>query len=629
VRLCFVLVTLSAFALAFARSASAGSLPRSVVIVESANPGLPFDAAMASAMRSTLGAAPGGHISIYAEYLDFNAFSDAKYEVIRRNYFREKYLGQPIGAIITIGFPALQFMLRFHASLWPGAPVVFSAIEESALRGVNLPRDVTGTLTDLSLQRMLDAARRIVPNFRQIVMVGEPWDRSSLHHSFKDELLPAGMAVVDLKGKSLADMRNRVASLPNDAVILYTGIVADDAGTSYVSTEALASLAQVANRPIVIDLDHYLGNGAVGGYLLGAAPVGTEAAGIAMRLLDGESAASVPVTKGDFIKPVFDWRQVQRWNVSNDRLPPESELRFRSPGLWDQYRLQVMALIGAMSVLIALIAWLLFERYRRRTAELESRRRLLEVIHLNRAASAGVLSASIAHELSQPLGAILNNAEAAVLLLGADTPDVEQVKEILADICADDKRAADVILHLRELMKRRNEIELRDCDLNEAIHVALHILEPEFARRGVIPTVNESFCTLSVRADQVLLQQVFLNLVVNGMDAMVDLPAVRRKITIQTALIDDSSVEVSILDSGTGIPAGKIHNIFETFYTTKRHGTGLGLSITRTIVESCGGRIWAENRCDGGAVFRFTLPLAKLHSADQRNTITAAQASGR
>jgi ABC-type uncharacterized transport system substrate-binding protein len=459
-----------------------------VVIIESANPGLPFDAAMASAMRSTLGAAPGGHISIYAEYLDFNAFSDAKYETIRRNYFHQKYLDQPIGAIITIGFPALQFMLRSHASLWPEAPVVFSAVEESALRGVNLPRHVTGTLTDLSLQRMLDAARRIVPNFKQVVMVGGPWDRSSLHHSFKDELLPAGITVLDLKGKSLVDVRNRVASLANDAVILYTGIVADDAGTSYVSTEALASLAQVANRPIVIDLDHYLGNGAVGGYLLGAAPVGDEAARLAIRVLDGESAASIPVTKGNFIKPVFDWRQIQRWNVGNDRLPAQSEFRFRSPSLWDQYRLQVTALIGSMSVLLALVTWLLFERYRRRAAELESRRRLLEVIHLNHAASAGVLSASIAHELSQPLGAILSNAEAAVLLLGADTPDLKQVREILADICADDKRAADVIMHLRELMKRRNEIELRDCDLNEAIRGALHLVQPEFAKRSIVLT---------------------------------------------------------------------------------------------------------------------------------------------
>jgi hypothetical protein len=110
VRLCGLLVTLSALIFALANAARAGLLPRSVVIIESANPGLPFDAAMASAMRSTLGTAPGGHISIYAEYLDFNAFSDGKYEAIRRNYFRDKYLDQPIGAIITIGFPALQFM---------------------------------------------------------------------------------------------------------------------------------------------------------------------------------------------------------------------------------------------------------------------------------------------------------------------------------------------------------------------------------------------------------------------------------------------------------------------------------------------------------------------------------------
>jgi ABC-type uncharacterized transport system substrate-binding protein len=335
-----------------------------------------------------------------------------------------------VGVIITIGFPALDFILRSRAAIWPDTPIVFSAVERSILAGLHLPQDVTGTLTDLSLQRMLDTARRVVPTLKRIAMVGEPWDRSSLHHSFKDELVPAGLEVIDLRGMSLVEVKGRVATLPDDAAILYTGIVADDAGVSYVSTEALAILAGVANRPIVIDLDHYLGNGAVGGFLLGAAPVGEEAAMLAMRILDGESVYSMPVKTGDFVKPVFDWRQVKRWNVSTSKLPAESEYRFHSPGLWDQYRLQVLSALAVVSILIALIAWLLIERYRRRVAELESRRRLLEVIHLNRAASAGVLSASIAHELSQPLGAILSNAEAAFLLLGTDTPDIEQVKEI-------------------------------------------------------------------------------------------------------------------------------------------------------------------------------------------------------
>jgi signal transduction histidine kinase len=120
---------------------------------------------------------------------------------------------------------------------------------------------------------------------------------------------------------------------------------------------------------------------------------------------------------------------------------------------------------------------------------------------------------------------------------------------------------------------------------------------------------------LPVRADPVHLQQVILNLALNGMDAMLNSVAGMRTMAVQTALVGDSEVEVSVSDSGTGIPRDKLKDIFETFYTTKQQGTGLGLSIARTIVETYGGRIWAENGTAGGAIFRFTLPLAEAHSA--------------
>jgi len=134
----------------------------------------------------------------------------------------------------------------------------------------------------------------------------------------------------------------------------------------------------------------------------------------------------IPPAGGDFTKPVFDWRQLQRWKVSERALPPGSEIRFRQPGLWEQYHWVVIAALTVVLIQAAMISWLLFERRRRRLAELESRRRIFEVAHLNRAAAAGALSASIAHELNQPLGAILSNAESAELLLRANPLDAAQ-----------------------------------------------------------------------------------------------------------------------------------------------------------------------------------------------------------
>jgi C4-dicarboxylate-specific signal transduction histidine kinase len=225
------------------------------------------------------------------------------------------------------------------------------------------------------------------------------------------------------------------------------------------------------------------------------------------------------------------------------------------------------------------------------------------------------LSASIAHELNQPLGAILSNTEAAEVLLAADPPDLGQLKEILADIRHADQRAADIIQNLRNLLRRKTKAERQDFDLNDAITASLRILAPEAQKRGIALSAKGVERPLVVRADRVHLQQVILNLAMNGMDAMNSSAPDARRITIETALNGGSEVEVSVIDSGTGIPGENFEHVFDTFYTTKQDGTGLGLSIARTIVEIYGGKISGANRPDGGAIFRFTLPLAQAQVA--------------
>ncbi len=308
---------------------------------------------------------------------------------------------------------------------------------------------------------------------------------------------------------------------------------------------------------------------------------------------------------------IADAGALRRWSLDEGRLPEGCEIRFAERPFWREYPWQTF---GALAVVLfegALIAVLLVERRRRHAAELDLRRRLLEVEHLNRVASAGVLSASVAHELTQPLGAIQSYAEAAEVYLKADPPNVGRVETILASIRRDDERAMDIIRRLRGLFRKRTEIELQDFDLNDAIRTAVDILVPEATKRGVELSVNQSQVALPVRADPMQLQQVVLNLALNGMDAMQSCASGKRKMAIQSAFAGKSKVEVQVSDSGTGIPEDKLADIFEPFYTTKPQGTGLGLSISRAIIEAYGGKIWAENRPEGGATFRFTLPMAK------------------
>jgi signal transduction histidine kinase len=331
-----------------------------------------------------------------------------------------------------------------------------------------------------------------------------------------------------------------------------------------------------------------------------------------LEIVAGKDPATLPPRTNSGQAYRVDYRAMQRWNLRDSNLPPGTLVLFKEPGMWDKHRWQVITALAVVLFQAAMISWLLLERRRRQIAQLESRRHLLEVIHLNRTATAGVLSASVAHELNQPLGAILSNAEAAEILLAKDPPDVSQLKEILADIRRDDQRASDIIGHLRGLLKKK-EIELRSFDLNDTIRDAAHVLEPEAIKRDIALSASVAQQALPVRADQVHVQQVILNLAINGMDAMAGCPPGRRKLAIRTTLRDRSGVEVSVSDSGTGIPNDKLDHVFDAFYTTKQQGTGLGLSIARTIVETYGGRIWAENRIAGGAVVRFTLPLATAH----------------
>jgi signal transduction histidine kinase len=244
----------------------------------------------------------------------------------------------------------------------------------------------------------------------------------------------------------------------------------------------------------------------------------------------------------------------------------------------------------------------------RKMAEDGLARAQLEAAHASRLALVGELSASIAHELNQPLGAILSNSDAGELLLESAGPQLDDIRQILADIRRDDLRASEVIKHLRALL-RKGEVELQPLDLNEVVADALRLVDGESRRRGIELETELSAVLPAVRGDKTQLQQVLLNLVLNGMEAMAESSA-KRRLTVQTASDPNEEAEVVVTDTGPGISPDRLPRLFDAFFTTKDYGMGLGLSIARSIIESHGGRIWAENNADGGAAFRFTLPNA-------------------
>jgi two-component system sensor kinase FixL len=243
----------------------------------------------------------------------------------------------------------------------------------------------------------------------------------------------------------------------------------------------------------------------------------------------------------------------------------------------------------------------------RKQGELEAQRLRQDLTHIGRVSALGELTASLAHELSQPLTAILSNAQAAQRLVAAEVVDLESVREILNDIVADDKRAAAVISGLRTLIKK-GEPELVPLDLNAIVGEVAWLLRTDTILRNVSMSLELALDLPRVRGDRVQLQQVVLNLVANGLEAMREPHAGARTLAIRTARDGAAALRVTVQDSGPGIAEKDLAHIFEPLYTTKTDGLGMGLAIVRTIVRAHGGTVGAENIPGGGASFHVTLP---------------------
>jgi C4-dicarboxylate-specific signal transduction histidine kinase len=325
-----------------------------------------------------------------------------------------------------------------------------------------------------------------------------------------------------------------------------------------------------------------------------------------LRLFNGESASSIPVTAGEFVKPVFDWRELKRWNVPESSLPSGSEIRFREADAWEQYHRQIIIFSAALVLQTALISWLIYEIGRRQRAEIRSRSAMAELTYMNRRAAAGQLSATVTHEINQPLAAIAARASAALRWIGGEKPDLEKARAALEGIAAASHRASDIVTSVRAMFKK-DAPEKVSTDINEIILTVLSIVRVELQKHGVDLHTQLDQHLPTIRGNRVQLQQVVLNLVMNAVEAMH--PVQRRVLKVQTDQTRSGTVRVLIEDTGTGIDPSNLDSVFKPLFTTKETGMGMGLSICHSIIESHGGRIWVSPAANRGAIFQFELPI--------------------
>jgi signal transduction histidine kinase len=311
--------------------------------------------------------------------------------------------------------------------------------------------------------------------------------------------------------------------------------------------------------------------------------------------------------------PTFDSRALKQRGIS-ESLPPNRVVGFLPQSLWEEYRWYILGVVVIIWLQSTTIVDLLLERRRLHRAGDESRRHWEELAHVTRVSTLGALTTSVAHELNQPLGAILSNTEAAEAFLNADPPALDDVRDILVDIRKDDQRAIEIIRRMRSLL-RKDELTPKSIEINETVEEALKLLSIDATARKVAIKFEGTAGLPPVWCDPVHFQQVVLNLVLNAMEAMACIPEEKRQIVVRTGPGDKRSVKVAVIDAGPGIALETLPKLFQPFFTTKKEGMGLGLSIARTIVEAHQGQIWAENNSEVGATFYFTVPVSKEPSA--------------
>jgi len=585
--------------------------PKTVLVLFEETRGLAAVADTDDAIRSTLLAGSTLPIRVYTEYLGLSWFPEEARELALRDLLQKTYVARRPDVVIVWGTGGLRFVLRHRAAMFEGVPIVFCAVDPALLPKLDASSAVTGVSRRIDWKSSLDLIQRLHPDTREVAIVT---GNGALDVRWEDEARRAltsysgGVTVTYLARQPMPQLLKAVESLSPSTVVLYGAVLRDGNGRPYLPHEALVLLANVSHVPIYAVTPNMLGRGAVGGRVLDFASQGVTTAQLALRILSGERLGPADIVEAD--NPyLFDWRQLHRWGIDESRLPVGSFVRFREASVWDLYKSHIIAAAVVIAMQSGLIAMLLVQRARGRRAEDQARARREELAHAQRVATIGELSASLAHEITQPLTAIAANAQAARRML-ATSADGDELNEALVDIAGDAERAGSIVQRVRAMV-RKQPGERQPVDINATVTGVTTILRRDIAQADISLQLCLAEDLPRVLGDAVQLQQVVLNLLVNACQAMADVADGPRVLRIETAEPKPGSIEITVTDTGAGVDGPGLERMFEPFVSSKAEGLGMGLSINRSIVEAHGGHIVATRNRDRGLTLRVTLPTAR------------------
>jgi signal transduction histidine kinase len=611
-RICSAAAIMCCVILSLACPAAAAAEPKQVMLLHSFGRDFKPWSEYARTIRMELSQQSPWPLDITEHSLVTARSPDEDPEVPFVEYLRALSAKRSPDIIVSIGAPAAAFVQRHRQQLFATTPMVFTAVEQRRVQYSSLTANDAVVAVRINYLAAIENILQVLPDTKDvIVVVGTSPIEKFWKEAIGKELEPLASRIKlswtdDLSFEALL---KHASALPPHSAIFWELMIVDAAGVVHEGGTPLTRLHAVANAPIFSYDESFFGREIVGGPLLLVADTSRQTASVAIRILGGEKPSETRTPPVQFASPMFDWREMQRWGISESRLTPGSKIYFRDPTVWEQYRWQILLIASVILTQAALIIGLLYEHRRRRIAEVASLQRMTELAHLNRLATAGELSASIAHEVKQPLTAMVAQSSAALRWLSQNTPNLSEARVALEKISVAGSRAAQIVDNLRSMFRKETD-ERRSLNVNNLIGNVLALTIHELQKNDIsVQTAFADGAEPKTLGNQAQLEQVFLNLLVNAIEAMSASDSGPRILQVKTSVSEADGVLITVADSGPGIDGKNIDRIFNAFYTTKPAGMGMGLSICRSIVESHGGRLWAS-RSDRGLIFHVSLPVS-------------------
>ncbi|MFN9197143.1 MAG: ATP-binding protein [Planctomycetaceae bacterium] len=601
-----------------------GAIER-VLVIDEEGPTRPAFVQLMEGFREGLSQIPGVRSEVFIETLDLVRLGRGANDPEQAaDWLIEKYRGAAFDVVVPTSRVARQFVLANRNRLAPrGRIVAVERTGDEGSQGAGLA-DYSFVSIAPCVAKTIKVAHTLFPQARRVALIGQSLPHtlafSAVVHEARAAAEAQGLEYVPLIDLNLSELCTRLRDLPPDAIVFYHAYWKDETGRTHVPAELLETLCREKSIPFLSSIDTYVGRGIVGGVCADVRALGR---GLAKQVLEGRAGPNPPPLTVAPV-PIFDERVLNRFGISESMLPPGSRVLFREPRLWERYWPQ---LVGGLALLVleaGLILALLRQLRLRRRAERTVNEQRDQLAHAGRISTLGQFAASLAHELGQPLGAILNNLEAAEILLRDDNSAMAgELRGIVADIAADDRRAGAVLDRIRAMV-RQQRFAIRPVDVSGLIRDVLALAGPRLQAERVAVTVHCDSGIPRVAGDEILLQQALLNLIANSADAIrgiggsspvgADSSAATARppgtIAIQVGWAGEH-VDLSLIDNGGGMQDDFKHLSWEPFVTTKAEGLGIGLPIVRSIMEQHDGQLEVDNVPGQGLAVRLRLPVWK------------------